>query len=218
MENFTDAFGELVEQRLKALDTTPFAVEQAHGLKPDSIRNVLRSTKKAGPTLSRAEEICRALDIEFFIGPKRRQLGFSEGGEATDLQRIEAMRAGYLPIPWHDPVAGSGSAPVALDNRWLAENAIVPDRLSALIPDRTFLDDAPKAAPLVVLDSMGLRKGGPHAWCFREAGQNVLALLQFDKDVTLMLPANRNQPIRVLPKASTAITILGRAVWIGGLV
>jgi hypothetical protein len=217
VENFTDAFGELVEQRLQALHTTPFAVEKAHDLKPDSIRNVLRSARKAGPTLSRAEEICRALDLEFYIGPKRQSSGFSEDTAASDLHRVEAMRAGYLPIPWHYPVAGSGSSPVALDSRWLDENGIVPDNLTALMPDDVLLADSPASAPLVIIDAMAPRVGGPSLWCFREAGRNTLARLQFDAGITLVVPAHADQAIRVLPKASAAITILGRTVWRGGL-
>ncbi len=46
MKKPVDNFAMLIEERLKALETNAFAVEQRAGLPADAIRNVLRSQKK----------------------------------------------------------------------------------------------------------------------------------------------------------------------------
>ena len=71
MKGLEHHFVALVKERLLALDTNAFAVEKSAGLPPDAIRNVIRSEKKSGPTLSRVDEICQALDLEIYIGPRR---------------------------------------------------------------------------------------------------------------------------------------------------
>ncbi|PTE15967.1 S24 family peptidase [Pseudogemmobacter blasticus] len=102
MDKLGQQFGEIIAQRLKALETNAFAVETASGLPPDAIRNVIRSEKKSGPTLSRAQEICAALGLELYIGPKR------DDGPVTT---ITADDEDYAHIPLHEAslAAGDGS-------------------------------------------------------------------------------------------------------------
>lgn len=71
MRTIEDEFVLAIRARLDELGTTAYAVETKAGLPADAIRNVLRSTKRGGPTLSRAKEICDALDLDFFFGPPR---------------------------------------------------------------------------------------------------------------------------------------------------
>ncbi len=71
MKPIAEAFAELVSERLKALGTNAFSIETQFDLPEDSVRNVLRSTKKDGPSLSKAKEICDALDLEIYVGHRR---------------------------------------------------------------------------------------------------------------------------------------------------
>jgi hypothetical protein len=118
------SFGEMVERRLKALNTNAFSVEKAHGLPLDAIRNVTRSEKRSGPTLVRAEEICDALGLEFYIGPPRIPPGgFADADTETDFARPDAARGGYHAIPWHRPGLGTPSSPIALRQEWMSRRA-----------------------------------------------------------------------------------------------
>jgi hypothetical protein len=65
-------FAEVVEERLKALKTNAFAVEQENALAADAVRSVLRGNTR-GTNLVRAKEIADVLGLEFYIGPPRDQ-------------------------------------------------------------------------------------------------------------------------------------------------
>lgn len=97
---YADQFGDIVAQRLKALNTNAYAIETSSGLAPDAIRNVTRSQKKAGPTLSRVEEICSALGLELYIGPPR---------EAGQIEHLNVDGADYAHVPLHDALLAAGA-------------------------------------------------------------------------------------------------------------
>lgn len=101
MIRYGKLFGEIVEQRLKALNTNAFSAEKSAGLPVDAIRNVIRSEKKSGPTLSRVEEICEALGLELYIGPARDVYG-AEQPPAADPEEFSI-------IPLHSASLAAGS-------------------------------------------------------------------------------------------------------------
>ena len=101
MAESVESFIRTVNERIEALETNTFAVETSAGLPADAIRNVLRSGGgKAGPTLARTAEICRALGLEFYIGPKR---------ETSHVEPISAkqMRE-YVHVPLHEALLAAG--------------------------------------------------------------------------------------------------------------
>lgn len=68
-----------VEARLDELNLRPSSAEQRFDLPPDTLRNLLRAAKNkdrvnAGPTLSKLQQICDALDLELYFGPRRQPL------------------------------------------------------------------------------------------------------------------------------------------------
>ncbi len=99
MENIQNTFADLVKERLKALNTNAFSVENVAGLPPDAVRNVLRGTKKDGPSISRVKEICDALGLDIYIGPKR---------ETAPMPQITLDRTDYVSIPVHDAWLSAG--------------------------------------------------------------------------------------------------------------
>ncbi|WP_444451997.1 S24 family peptidase [Rhodobacter capsulatus] len=99
MEDLGKQFGDIVAQRLKALDTNAFAVEKAFGLPADAIRNVIRSEKRAGPTLSRVQEICEALDLDIYIGPRR---------STSPVETVVLGNEDFAPIPRLDARMSAG--------------------------------------------------------------------------------------------------------------
>ncbi|WP_444667149.1 S24 family peptidase [Cereibacter changlensis] len=129
MEKYADQFGEIVAQRLKALNTSAFAVETGAGLPPDAVRNVIRSEKRSGPTLSRVQEICEALGLELYIGPKR---------EAGVVESVVLDGADFSQIPLHEAylAAGdghlNGDAPIvgqlAFRKDWLNKIGVSPSK------------------------------------------------------------------------------------------
>lgn len=89
----------MIAQRLVELGTTAFAVEIRAGLPPDAIRNVIRSKKKDGPSLSRTKEICDALGLDFYFGPRR---------DSGPVEQIMIDGTDYAHIPVHEASLSAG--------------------------------------------------------------------------------------------------------------
>jgi len=217
MVNSASSFSLLLEQRLAALGTNAFAAEQAAGLPADAIRNVIRSVKKEGPSISRAKEICDAVGLEFYIGPKRELSGFSDPGQGTDLGRTEALRSGFLPIPWHATAKRRGSAPVALQSSWLASEGIIPDHLQAIMPDRVQISAADPKKTVAVLDTSADLKGSHSLWCYSLSGEVTVGRAAFTDNVIVVFPdPDKDGPIRIIDRhAQQGFAILGRVIWLG---
>ena len=209
-------FSELIEQRLLELNSNAFAVEQAAGLPPDAIRNVIRSKTKDGPNITRAREICDALGLDFHIGRKKSGPGFAEPEGGSDLGKKEALRAGFLPIPWHPEVKIRGSAPVAFSQSWLAAEGLISDFLQAVTPDFSRLSYAIAKNTVAVIDTNSPRKGFSGIWCYLDGTAIGLGRAAFNADFTVLLPAEESGEIRIVerPLPST-FKMLGRVVWLG---
>jgi hypothetical protein len=213
------SFGEMVERRLKALNTNAFSVEKAHGLPLDAIRNVTRSEKRSGPTLVRAEEICDALGLEFYIGPPRIPPGgFADADTETDFARPDAARGGYHAIPWHRPGLGTPSSPIALRQEWMSDHAMIPDQLRAVQPDELLVAGSGPRAVLAVIDTQAARRAANDIWCYEEKGKMVIARVAFDRGAIIITRENPPQPPRLLLESDRSlVTLQGRVVWLGSL-
>lgn len=128
MTTYGKLFGEIIEQRLKALNTNAFSAERAAGLPVDAIRNVIRSEKKSGPTLSRVEEICDALGLELYIGPVRDVAGTeqppaADPAELADIPLYNADLAAGLGV---DNGAEHVADYLAFRRDWLRKIGVAP--------------------------------------------------------------------------------------------
>jgi hypothetical protein len=128
MDNEPSDFAAKVRQRLDELQTNAFAVESAHGLPPDTIRNVSRSGGgKSGPTLSKMRQICDALGWDLYYGPPR---------DTAPIQHVVIDGSAYAHIPLHDAElsAGHGSSDasdevighLAFRRDWLEREGVSP--------------------------------------------------------------------------------------------
>ena len=99
MEHAQDTLAREVSERLSALGTNAFAVENSAGLPADAVRSILRGGKKAGTTLNRAQDVCNALGLELYIGPRR------DSGAVQVIDR----EAEYAHIPVHDAMLAAGA-------------------------------------------------------------------------------------------------------------
>jgi phage repressor protein C with HTH and peptisase S24 domain len=99
VEHAQNTLAREVSERLSALGTNAFAVENAAGLPADAVRSILRGGKKAGTTLNRAQDVCNALGLELYIGPRR------DSGPVQVIDR----EAEYAHIPVHDAMLAAGS-------------------------------------------------------------------------------------------------------------
>lgn len=88
-------FPTLVRDRLREMSVSAISAAQRAGLNRDAIRSVLRGRS---PSVDRAAEICRALGLEFYVGPPRKpsrsaQATSSEGAEGETQKLLDVLNA-----------------------------------------------------------------------------------------------------------------------------
>ncbi len=221
-------FGALIEQRLKALNTNAFAAESAANLPADAIRNVIRSEKRAGPTLTRVQEICDALGLELYIGEPR---------DTGPIEQIVVDGGEYAHIPLHDALlaAGAGASNgteeivdhLAFRTSWLKSIGVPASsaRLArvqgdsmqpSLWPGDMILIDTRMTTPAVrIRDSRDQRRSPIFA--LLDSGEaRVKRLQRLTEDSLLLLSDNPDYPPELRQGTDlTELTIIGRVVWWG---
>ncbi len=115
-------FAELLDEELGRRGVSPIRKALDAGLNRDAIRSVLRGRV---PSVDRAAEICRALDLEFYIGPPR--------GEAEPSQAPITAAADPPPV---------AELTAAVIEAVREEMASLRTELSRLKPARDDLEDA----------------------------------------------------------------------------
>jgi len=216
VETFVQTFSDLIRDRLTELRLNAFAAENAAGLPPDAIRNVLRSEKQSGPTLARTKEICDALGLEIRIAPKHIMAALNEADFRNADGPDAAAPAGFLTLPWAEQSLGAGSAPVCFSRSWLEAHSLNIDFLQAVLPDEVDIAGVPSEDVLAVVDTRsGLRKG--HGlWCYRVPGLIRVAHLTFAGDVTVVHPSRPEmEPEIIEGPVSQVMSLYGKVVWLG---
>ena len=84
-------FRKIVEARLRETGQTRHSAAVSHGLPGDAVSRVLSGTE---PKLDRVADICEALDLELYIGPRREAFaGLDPFAFALALRHMETMIA-----------------------------------------------------------------------------------------------------------------------------
>lgn len=163
------------------------------------------------------QELARVLGLECYFGPKRELRGFAENSIRSDLGREDALRSGYLPIPWHDKARRRGSAPVAFESAWLASEGFSPDHLRAIVPNHLQLSVALAKNSVAIVDTAAAQKGTSGLWCYSGAGDVTVGRAAFADKVTVLFPGDEEAgPIRLIAKPyESGFSVLGKVVWLG---
>ncbi len=131
---------EIIEARRKELNLSQAELSaRAFGRNDSSaVQNIRRGS---APSIEKVSALLDALNLELTIthpgqsGSGTRQTGFAEAAQEFIEMSIdgdpEALRMGYLPIPFNlDDASHRGAAPVAISRAWLDDQGLVPDHLS----------------------------------------------------------------------------------------
>jgi hypothetical protein len=98
-------------------------------------------------------------------------------------------------------------------------NALVPDRLRAVVPDVVDLEHVGPRGVVALIDARAKRRAELGHWCYTETGKTHLGLVTFAHNVIILSPARMGAPPRViLPDDAGQITILGKVVWLSFIV
>lgn len=214
------AFADLVAERLKALGTTPYAVEKAHGLPPDAIRNILRGAKKAGTPLNRARDVCDALGLELYLGPRRASspppVLEVDGDDFTAIPRLAVEASAGAGALNHETPEVVGK--LAFRRDWLRKIGVKPDRvmLITVTGDSMAPDLQPGDLALIDQDRATWEHNKVFALVDLDGGVRIKRVL-LDKGRALVLLSDN--PVHA-PEARTGqdaarVRCLGRVIWSG---
>lgn len=216
MEQAEQTFARLVADRLKALNTNAFAVENAAGLPEDAVRSILRGGKKSGTTLNRAKAVCEALGLELYVGKKRGLGGFSEPGSDSVDGRQAARGGENVQIEWHQYARETGPAPICFEPNWIVENGFAPEFLRLIRPDFSHLLLLEARNTVALLATNGARRGAGSVWCFRNGFRIEVARIAFVDGDAVIMPDEKTEKTLVIPKSpSPGLQLLGQVVWSG---
>jgi transcriptional regulator with XRE-family HTH domain len=201
---------ELLEARRIELGLSHMELgEAAFGRADNSaIMNIKRGSS---PTIERLIAICGALGLEVFVGKPRSLAGLSEDPGPTDFAPPSQAPSGFLTIPWNQPAIGAGSAPLAIQAAWLDAQGLIPERLSAVLPDQALLENVEPGRTVAIIDSPAARRGAGSIWCLEEKGQKTLARVAWLDDCFVIMPAFAHQAPRLISgEERSQIGIIGR--------
>lgn len=183
----------------------------------------------SSPAANKLEAICNALDLEFYIGPKRSELsrepvsppGFMDATTAFDPTKplpTEAERT-FLPIPYSSRAGGRrGVGPVAFSQAWLSETGHAPDNLRFIrLQDDTMAPVAP-ADTLVMIDEGSVKPVSDGVYAVSNNGKiggGRVTQLTPDTVAFIALNPDRQPTVHKLGDHTQPFRILGRVVWQG---
>lgn len=127
METAEQALLRQVQARLKEMETNAFAVESSAGLPEDAIRSILRGGKKKGTGINIAKTICDALDLEFYIGPRRSdpppEIVVLDSDDYVAVPRLDVRLSAGPGAFNHDPAEVTR---LAFRREWLSRLGVKP--------------------------------------------------------------------------------------------
>lgn len=167
-------------------------------------------------SVSSALAVADALGYDVFAQPKRFSGGFSEDESDVNLGDKNALRSGFLPIPWHEATGLRGSAPVAFSATWLASEGLSPDFLKAVVPTATHFSMGDPKNTVALLDTSAAQVGSDAQWCYVDGKEVILSRIAFDMNVVVLFASAQSGPVRIVSRPlPQGFRLLGKVAWLG---
>ena len=170
-------------------------------------------------------KLAEVLELEFVFGPNDavpppKTTGLAEQDAGSDHEKREALRAGFLPIPFHNASGPDhrGAAPVALSRSWLAGRKLKVEALNFLPVQNDDMAPALNKGALALIDTEDRSTEGAGIWSAAERGSVLFCRLERPaRNLIVISQDNVSRPVRVLRDAELAtFRILGKVIWIAG--
>lgn len=224
MEHAENALAREVENRLKALETNAFAVEKAYGLPADAVRSILRGGKKSGTTLNRAQDVCRALGLEFYIGPPREIGPLPPAADPSELANIPLHEAFLSAGPGIENGSEQVIGHLAFRHDWLKKMDIRPanavlaraygDSMQPCIWDSdVLLIDRSRTEPPTA-PKKGAPSRRPPIFALLDDGEAKVKRVQLQEGgMAALISDNPDYPPHFT--RTDTLTIIGKVIWWG---
>lgn len=207
-----------VEERLKTLGTTAYAVEQQHNLPEDAVRSILRGGKKSGTTLNRAKAVCDALGLELYIGP-RRDRGQVEhtiinGEDFAAVPRLDArLSAGGGADNGHAEVIEN----LAFRRDWLQRLGIAASAAVLVSVHGDSMEPTLHDGDLALIDTAQKQVRSGHVYAVTDQGQTRVKRVDVLPGEGLLLRSD-NPSYQVEPRLGSdanMVQVIGQVMWSG---
>lgn len=214
-------FAEIVQARLDELGHNINSFESSLGWPQGFLRAVVRTDKKRTiPNIERAEAICEALGLEFYIGPRRggpSAAGFAEAARDFIKPSLdgspEALEQGYLPIPFHRAdLAHRDLSHVAFARAWIEDQGLDAEHLHAVVMPNDDMWPALNPGDLLLIDGSFAPEPEPTLCAFSVGAHLKVGWLTVPKGGCLVGFFQRSftPPVVRAGKSGARIECLGR--------
>lgn len=215
--NRRHSFAEIVEGRLKELETNPYAFAASSGISYERLRGVLRADeRRADPKFEAAREIIEALGLEFYVGPPRESGPVStteiSGDEYAAVERHDAqLSAG----PGAENADHSKLGTVAFRRDWLVREGISPGDAMVVSVKGDSMAPTLCDGDLVMIDTRRRNPVGRKIYALVDAdGQARVKRVERLPEALLLQSDNDDYPTELIPATdANRVRILGEVVW-----
>lgn len=219
MKDLEFAFAKMISDRMDALETNAFAVEQSADLPADAVRNVIRSKKKEGPSLSRAKAICDALGLEFYFGPPR-ETGTIEHLmiDGEDFAPVRRSRARVSAGAGAENADDGALELLAFRRDWLQRLDVLPGNALLVTVSGASMEPGLHDGDLALLDTSKktVRTGQVYALTDLDGSTRVKRIDMLPGTGLILRSDNPQFPAEPrLGEDANRIDILGKVVWWG---
>ena len=227
-----------IQEALKRKGTNPSRVAKDNGLSVNAVRYILEGRP---PSSRRLAEVCEALDLEFYVGPRRAPTGTQTDALqlADELERLaaEARRLAeesarrpteidqgvqYVSAPRYEVLAAAGGG-AAVDKevvkgylgftkKWLRAQRLIEDQLAVIEVQGDSMEPTLRSGDIVLLDMRSPDLRDGEIYTLRREEELVVKRLRRQGENWIIVSDNIAYPVEPL---SSAVHVVGRVVWLG---
>ena len=212
-----DELRDLFREKMAGSGASLHGTEVKNGLPRGSIRNVLDGHE---PKVSRAAEICRALGLEFYIGPPRNVAEFPKPrGYDPAIDDADYVMVPRLPVKQaagHGTMAPDGEKPVellAFRREWMERNCLRPGEVSAVVVTGDSMTPTLAHGDTVLVDHQRNEARQGRIFAIRRGQDLLVKRMQNEPESGWMLTSDNEDYAPV--GAGTDFRVIGEIVWRG---
>ena len=227
-----------IQEALKRKGTNPSRVAKENGFSINAIRYILEGRP---PSSRRLAEVCKALDLEFYVGTPRLPAGTHPDAKqlASELERlaVEARRIAeqserdltesdqgsqYVSAPRFEVLAAAGGG-AAVDKevvkgylgftrKWLRDQRLMADQLAVIEVQGDSMEPTLRNGDIVLLDMRPPELRDSDIYTLRREGELLVKRLRRQGENWLVVSDNIAYPVEPLDSSAQ---VVGRVVWLG---
>ena len=227
-----------IQTALKLKGTNPSRVAKDNGLSVNALRYILEGRP---PSSRRLREVCEALDLEFYVGPRRLEQGALPDSRqlANELERLalEARRiadaseqeaaslsppGAFVATPRFEVLAAAGAGAtvegevvkghLAFTKKWLRDQGLMADKLAVIEVQGDSMEPTLHGGDIVLLDLREPKLRDGDIYTLRRSDELLVKRLRKQGENWLVVSDNILYPVEPL---NEDVSVIGRVVWLG---